>query len=398
MVAAAASSAASTSASAPASAPAATGVIRVGVEHAELLAAFYRETWDAAATGASVHAARRAAAARNPVHPGEPPPTFLFLANGRPVGHLTTIPVRLWTAAGERPAHWLKGLMVLPAHRNGPVGFFLLREALAQLELALSAAVAPEARTLLQAAGLTDLGPLPNAVRVLNPARVLRSIDPDAVGAALPRPLRAAAARVRRSPVLSTLAGTLLRAAAAGWTGARGGSGGRDAVVLPELRPGEVSRLWARVRRGLSAAPSRDAACLRARYGMEGGYRLLGVYEGGVLAGFAAVRPPRPDGDPRLGGARVATVSELVAPVDRPAVLRALLQGAETVARSLDADALLCTASHPAARDALRRRAYLPFPGNVHLLLREPPGTAPLPRALAAWWLTRGDSHADEVF
>jgi hypothetical protein len=95
---------------------------------------------------------------------------------------------------------------------------------------------------------------------------------------------------------------------------------------------------------------------------------------------------------------RVATASELLAPVDRPRVLRALLAGAETVARSLDADALLCTASHPAAREALRRRAYLPFPGNVHVLVREPPDTAPLPRALAGWWLTRGDSHADEVF
>ena len=117
-----------------------------------------------------------------------------------------------------------------------------------------------------------------------------------------------------------------------------------------------------------------------------------------MLAGFAAVRPPRAGGDPRLGGARVATLSELVAPVDRPAVLRALVAGAETVARSLDADALLCSASHPATRDALRRRAWLPFPGNVHLLVREPPGTAPLPRALRDWWLTRGDSHADEVF
>ncbi|HYR07338.1 MAG TPA: hypothetical protein VEQ60_06205, partial [Longimicrobium sp.] len=199
MVAAASSASPAFPTASPTAAPAPTGVIRVGAEHAEPLAAFYRETWDAGATGGSVHAARRAAAARNPVDPGTPPPTWLFLANGRPVGHLTTIPIRLWTSAGERPAHWLKGLMVLPSHRNGPVGFFLLREALAQVELALSAAVAPDARALLQAAGLTDLGALPNAVRVLNPARVMRSVDPGALGAALPRPLRAAAARVRRS-------------------------------------------------------------------------------------------------------------------------------------------------------------------------------------------------------
>lgn len=148
----------------------------------------------------------------------------------------------------------------------------------------------------------------------------------------------------------------------------------------------------------MDAAPTRDGAYLRGRYLGEDGYRLLGVYEAGALAGFAAVRPPRADGDPRLNGVRVATVSELVAPVDRPRILRALLAGAETVARSLDAHALLCSASHPAARAALRRRGCLPCPGNVHVLLREPPGAAPLPRALDGWWLTRGDSHADEVF
>lgn len=373
-----------------------TGVIRAGPEQAELLAAFYREAWDASATAASVRAALGAAAARNPVHPGEPPPTFLFLADGRPVGHLTTIPIRLWTAAGERPAHWLKGLMVLPSHRNGPVGFFLLREALAHVELALSAAVAPDARALLQAAGLKDVGPVPNAIRLLNPARVLRRVDPQAIGA-LPRLARAAAGRIRRSPALSAMAGGVTGTACGAWTALRGGTGGLHAVVLPEWRTGELSRLWARARRGIRAAASRDASALRARYGQDG-YRLLGVYERGVLAGFAAIRPPRAEGDPRLGGARLATLSDILAPVDRPAVIRALVHGAETVARSLDADALLCSASHPAARAALHRRAWLPFPGNVHLLLREPPGTAPLPRALDAWWLTRGDSHADEVF
>lgn len=391
-----ASAAASASLAAPAGP--ATGVVRAGPEHADLLAAFYRRTWDAGATGASVRAARRMAAARNPVTPGEPPPTFLFLANGRAVGHLATIPVRLWTPAGERPAHWLKGLWVLPEHRNGPVGFYLVREALAQVGVALSAAVAPDALKLLQAAGMEELGVLPNAIRILDPIRVLRSIDVDALGGGLPRPARAAAARIRRSPVLSALAGTALRAATAGWTAVRGGTGGVHAVVLPELRAGELSRLWARARRGVDAAPARDGAYLRGRYLGEGGYRLLGVYEGGVLAGFAAVRPPRAEGDPRLNGVRVATVSELVAPVDRPRLVRALLAGAETVARSLDAHALLCSASHPAARAALRRRGCLPCPGNVHVLLREPPGAAPLPRTLDGWWLTRGDSHADEVF
>jgi GNAT superfamily N-acetyltransferase len=375
-----------------------TGVVRAGPEHLELLADFYRRTWDPAATLPKVRAARRAAAARNPVHPGEEPPTFLFLAGGKAVGHVGTLPVRLWTAAGERSAHWVKGLMVLPEHRNGPVGFFLVREAVRHLGCALAMVVAPEARKLFAAAGFTDLGALPDAVRLLDPARVLRCIDPESLGAGLPRAARSAAGLLRRSPLAASAAGALASAALGAWTGMRGSGGGERAVVLPELPPGEAARLWARVRRALPAAPARDYGYLQARYAEAGGYRLLGVQGAGGLAGFAAVRPPRADGDPRLAGVRLATVSELVFPPERPRVARALLAGSEAVARSLDADALVCAATHPAAAEALRRRAYLPFPGTVHVLLREAPGEPPLPRSLAAWWLTRGDSHADEVF
>ena len=386
------------SAAAPSSTPTAatTGVVRAGPEHAAALADFYRATWDASATAASVRAARTAAAAANPVHPGEEPPIFLFLSGDRVVGHVGTIPIRLHTTDGDRPAHWVKGLMVLPEHRNGPVGFFLLREAVRHLGCALAMVVAPEARKLFEANGFADLGALPDAVRVLRPTRVLRRIDLDALGG-VPGRARGIATRVQRSPFASSLAGAAAAAALGGWSIVRGGTGGERAVVLPEFSPGEMNRLWTRAGRTLAAAPGRDAAYLAGRYG-HGGSRWLGVRESGGLAGFAAIRPPRAEGDPRLNGVRIATVSELVFPPDRPAVARALLAGAETVARSLDADALLCGATHPAASRALRRRAFLPFPGRVHVLLREPPGEPPLPRALAEWWLTRGDSHADEVF
>ena len=383
---------------APAAALPAAGVVRAGPEHLELLADFYRRAWDPGATAAGVRAARRAAAARNPVAPGEEPPTFLFVAGGRAVGHVGTLPARIWTPAGERSAHWVKGLMVLPEHRNGPVGFLLLREAVRHLGCALAMVVAPEAHRLFAAAGFAEVGTLPDAVRLLDPARVLRRLDPAALGGRVPHAAEALVERLRGSPLASGAAGAAVRGALGAWSAVAGGTGGMRAVVLPELRPGEAGRLWARVRRALTCAPARDAAYLQARYREGGGYRLLGVYERGGLAGFAAVRPPRAEGDPRLGGVRVAALSELLFPPACPAVGRALLAGAETVARSLDADALLCSATHPAAAAALRRRGYLTLPGSVHVLLREVPGHSPLPRSLAAWWLTRGDSHADEVF
>jgi hypothetical protein len=37
-------------------------------------------------------------------------------------------------------------------------------------------------------------------------------------------------------------------------------------------------------------------------------------------------------------------------------------------------------------------------PGNVHFLVREPAGDGATGPGLADWWITRGDSEADEVF
>ncbi|MFL5541718.1 MAG: hypothetical protein ACJ8J0_22220 [Longimicrobiaceae bacterium] len=366
----------------PAPDPAGARVVRAGPGDAGALAGFYRQTWDPAATAERVRVARRKAAAANTVAPGEEVPTFLFISEGRVLGHLTTLPLRLWDGRAAHPAYWLKGLMVLPEARNGPVGFLLLREAVRQLPLTLAMAVAPEARRLFGALGFADLGALPDHVRVLEPARVLRALgqggaEPPAAARMLPRALLGAAARVGVGAWSALADSPRLHR---GW-------------VLPELPAGEVHRLWVRARAGVRAAPARDAADLEARYG-AGGYRWIGVRESGGLAALGVLRPPSPGGDPRLGGIAMATLSDLLVPPGRPDAARALLATAELAARGLGADALLCSASHRSLAGPLRRRGYLSTGARVHALLRAP--GLDLPGDAGDWWLTRGDGLADE--
>jgi hypothetical protein len=370
--------------------------VRVDEGHAELLAGFYRATWDAGATASGVRAARRRAAAANPVAPGEEVPTFLFVAGGRALGHLTTLPVRLWNGGRLVAAHWLKGLMVLPEARNGPVGYYLLREAVRHLPVTMAMVVAPEARRLFGAVGFAELGTLPDTLRVLEPGRVLARLDAEALAGSLPPWARGVLPRLQRSPAGCAVAGWLASAALAAWSAVADSPRTHRGWVLPELPAGDAARLWVRMRRLLAAAPARDAARLAARYG-EAGYRLVGVRERGELVALGAVRPPRPGGDPRLHGIRLATLSELLCLPGHSAAARALLATAEQVARGLEADALLCAASHVSMAQPLRRRAYLRAPGSVHVLLRAP-ADAGLPGSIARWWLTRGDSNADEGF
>lgn len=358
-----------------------------------LLADFYRRTWDASATEESVHRARRDSALHNAVAPGEEVPTFLFLDGGHAVGHVTTIPIRLWDGTQERAAHWLKGLMVLPEYRNGPVGFLLLRHAVTELGCAMAFVVQPEARKLFAALGFADAGAMPNRIRLLRPAAVLRAIDLDSLPLRLPAVARRALALVRSSRALTHAAGQGVQAA----TALRSlGASGPAAVADGPIEDTEVNAVWTRMRSGLRAAPVRSAAALRRRYLQNGGYQAITVREHGAVAGAAFLRAPAESGDERLRGLRVATLSDLTAPLDRPDIALGLIRGAEACARRMNADALLCSGTHESLLRLLARRGYFHIPANVHLLLRDPERT--MAEQLPDWWLMRGDSGADEVF
>jgi len=46
----------------------------------------------------------------------------------------------------------------------------------------------------------------------------------------------------------------------------------------------------------------------------------------------------------------------------------------------------------------LRRRGFVRFSGNLHLLVRDATGALPGATTLAEWWVLRGDMKADNVF
>ncbi|HWN80612.1 MAG TPA: hypothetical protein VNM87_00810, partial [Candidatus Udaeobacter sp.] len=226
-------------------------VVQVTDEHAEALAAFYTAAWGQQVTADGVRRTRASTAASNFVTPGETPPTFLFLTGERAVGHLGTIPVRFAVAGHpDQDAHWLKGLWVLPEQQNGPVGFLVLREATRHVGMAMAMVVELAARRLFQAHGFTDLGPLPNDMKLIAPARVLRRLDLAAVGLGrFPGWVRQGA-RLVQWPPLAIAAGGIAGGAMALWSGMRG-RGVRAEIGAAELPArAELDRLFERMRPG----------------------------------------------------------------------------------------------------------------------------------------------------
>jgi len=371
--------------------------------HAPLLAEFIRTVWDPAATTESVRAARHAEALANVAEPGVAPPTWIALQAERVLGYVTTIPVQFWDGERDWPGYWIKGLMVHPDFRNGPIGFMVLKAAVAALPRTGALAVAAPARRLFEALKFRDLGPIPNWVRPLRVGRILNRLDLEGLGLGGVPPWAARGLRVARATGLAGLAGAvgtgLLRATSAAVR--------IPAVHLetewPRAAPDalELNQLWQRIAPGLRSGVIRNAQYLLHRYpsGDRSPYRWVAARLRGALVGIAVLRRPSAEGDPRLRGIRVATLAEMLFPVEEPPIGLALLGAVESLARLEDADVVLASSSTPGVHSLLRKQWYLPIAGNVHFLLRDVTESAPsFGKGLRDWWLARGDGSADEVF
>ena len=381
--------------------PATTLEIRcAGDDDADALAEFYREVWNPTATAEAVIAARRESARLNTVQPDTAPPTIVAFHRGRVAGLVGAVPTRLWDGRTERPAYWVKGLMVRPSYRNGPIGYSVLKTAAQQYPCTAALVVAPAARRLFGAVGYMDVGAIDNWMLPLAPARILARANTALLGNG--RPLQRLAAAASRNAIasgLASVAGHALRGARALVRLSAAGL-----VTRPvDLRAagGALTALWREARDKLPAATVRDGVQLAGRYGNDrhGRYQCVAAVRRGVLRGVAVMRAVRVSTDDRLKGLRIAALSDILFPPDDTATGVALLGGVEAMARDSHADAVVASASAAPLRAALRRQCYLRVGGGMHLFVRdsdEEPGH--WSANVQDWWITRGDSLADESF
>jgi predicted N-acetyltransferase YhbS len=372
---------------------------------APAVAGFFREVWDPAATADSVLRGRAESAATNPVEPGLAPPSILALQGERVIGFVGSLPARFWNGGEELPGYWIKGLMVLPEFQGGPIGFLVLREAARRIPRSGALAVALAARRLFGALGYRDVGPVTNYVRVLRGGRVAARLNLDALG-------------IDRAPaIVRRLIPIAQRSGLASLGGALVGEALRVRAALPRLASRrheigasrvpdaqELDQLWQSARPAVRAAAVRDGVEFDLRYGASAGaerarYRFASVRSQGRLVGVASVREPRVESDPRLAGIAVATLSDAWFDLRDDDAGLATLGAAERTARTMGADALLCSTSHPGLAQLLRRQAYFSVGANIHFLFRDTTDAqASWPAGLESWWVSRGDARSDDVF
>jgi hypothetical protein len=365
-------------------------------EHAAALATFYAAVWNGQGSAADVVAARATAAQRNSAEPGRAPPMFLAVQNGRVLGHVATMPIRVWDGRTEMPAYWVRDLMILPEYRNGPLGFGLLKAMAGCVERSGALTIVPASRRLFEALGFEDQGVVPQFLRPLALGHILARLD--VAGAGLEGPLRRAvpvlrfAQRTGAASLAGGLGSVLLRGAAA--LARRSAVGYRARRDWPSDLSAHLDGLWEAIRASTGTSVVRDGTYLLQKYGPPssgGDYDWVGVWKGDSLRGVAILHAPLRDGNARLPGVSLATIEELVVSPQGPSCL-ALLGAVERHARSRGAHAVVARLSSAELRRPLAWQGYLRVPGTVHFLIRDVARTEPRLRGpLHGWWLSHGD-------
>ena len=382
--------------------------IRVAVlSEADLAAAqrFFAKTWgDRHVSGSQRQdreISRSWAAGESPFPDLMPAPAIGVFDLGEIVGYLGSIPTAFWDGRHEVEAYWIKGFMVSPSYRNGPLGYQLAKKMRDVTGLAGILVVASAARRLFEAVGFRDLGAIPNLVVPINSRRLLQLADPDRLGLKSRSRLQRVALGLARWAPVAKVAGTVIDLALAALAGANCALS-RDVETRVESTPPpkeEIDRLWRHMRETLDFCPTRSGVYVHWRYagGGTGRYRFVHVRRGAQLVALVVVRLPERLDDPRLAGLKVALIVDLIVDVrDRSAGAAALL-AARRWARREQCDAALLTVPQRQIGKVARRIGFIRVPGNVHFLMRTPNDAFEAPNTLDNAWVTRGDAWGDDI-
>ena len=304
---------------------------------------------------------------------GVDPRIWLYRDQGRIVGYMGSIAVRVKLGDEERQTGWLVDTMVLEEYRNQGVGPRLMVDAHEDQPFSLSLGQTVEMREIQFRLGWKQVAPLQVARLLIRPEKVLQG--------RLPAPAAWAAGLAFRTSH-----------AARKLVAERTPFNVRSIERFDERH----DRLWTSASRDLTCAVVRDASYLNWKYVDQPGQQFLRleVADDQGIKGVAVWMFREPN---RKCPYRRAFLVDLVAPLADATSLLHVIKAAYT-AVSGEADALLCRHTDGRLTRALRRCGFhLRQPDRFLLVDPGPLTGVSLDRALSSesWFVTQGDSDID---
>ena len=328
-------------------------------------------------------------------------PVFLFLKDREVIGHIGTLPVRIWTGSQVCNSHWVVGFMVLPEHRNSLVAPLLLKKVNEVLPLALTLHVEPHVLRIFQGLGWTHVGVIPQFVYPLDGYHLFDELR-ELLLTSLASSGRWMADCTR---LLGSLRITRMVGGSLAWACVRlwdllAQTATRHIEVFEEKAFEEsYDDLWDRVHKKFKAMVVRDRRYLEARFGSTiKDHTLLAFRKKGQLLGFCIIKLKQFVDDPRMGNLRMVTILDCLFDPDDQDTLHRLVQTAVAIAKEQGAHAVVCTASHSAIQACLRKNRFFTLPATLHFAYLDRASVIPATNELQSWHITRADSDAAANF
>lgn len=359
------------------------------------LADFIKKVWDPSATIENIILDRNREYQENPFSVEGGMPLALLADGDKVVGHVKSIPCKVWSFGKESPAYWNAGLYLLNECRGKRLGHILPKKTIDALPLVTGFFVVEQQLKTHSKMGWTIVGKIPEFIKVLNPRQFFQKINLDNIHQ-MPKILQKL---TRNSGAPLRICALCLFNIAMGCfklykTLTKESSESKGAFEIVDLFDQRVDGLWDRSKKFISCAQVRNSGYMNWQFNSKDGWIKAIYIEEGVVQGYVILSTKSFEKNHRLSNLKIFSIIDILWDFSKPALLKSMLTLLEDFARKQCADVLLCSIGNKYAHKCLYNKGFFKIPGTVHFGFHSKDTSLKLSSNIDDWFFTRGDADA----
>lgn len=359
------------------------------------LIGFIRHVWDPATTQEKYLKERQQVFRENPYARDEGFPLGILLDGERVIGHVVSVPCRIWSHGIESPLYWNAGLHILEEYRGKRLGMVLPKLTTEKLSTITAFFVIEQQLKTHTKLGFTIPGKINDYIKILNVKNVAMKLDIGKMNQipGIMRTLLGPPGSFMRMPVSYGLS------AVYGFYKLRGKPRKNEHMAGCSMKfvdtfDERVDLLWNRVKYSISCAQVRNSAYMNWQFNTRSGWMKVVAERRGELLGYALCSGRVFEKGEKLSGLKVLSIIDMLWDFEKPDVLAGMLHWIENYAREGGCDAVICSVNHIQTEKILRRKSFFKLPGTAYFIFYTQNKSLRLSPDMRDWFLTRGDADA----
>jgi len=363
---------------------------------AEGLITFIRAVWDPDTTWQSYMEKRRKNFQENPYAVEGGMPIALLVDGERVVGHVASIPCKVWAHGKESLMYWNAGLHLLDECRGKGLGDILPRKMMEELPLVSGFFVIEQQLRTHTKMGWTIVGKIPEYIKILNPRKVFLNMDLNSAHQ-MPAWLRKISNANKR---LGWIVGANIIHAVLhiyyGFCKTLVSHEKRSRIVIRTVEQFDerMDEFWSQVKYNISCAQVRNARYLNWMFPHKQGWVKIVYEEDAKISGYALLAQRSFDKGDLLRGLSTLSIIDILWDSQKDYVLNSLILWIERFAIERNADLIIASLNNNKARSHFINHGYTRIPSTVHFAFHNANDNLRLSEKISDWFVTRGDADA----